>query len=844
MKLSYRWLNELVPIGDVEPEEVGLRLTMATAEIEGVEPVEGIPDGVVVGRILEVEPHRESDHLYVTRVDVGSGTLQVISGAPNTRAGTHVPVALEGTVLAGGTVSRTKIRGVESRGVVCSEMELGVSDDHSGLWVLDRETGPDRLSPGVPCGRLFETSDFIFDIDNKAITNRPDLWSHYGFARELAAIFDRELRPVCADRHIQRLLKAEGPEEVNVEVADPDLCSRYSAVRLEGIRVARSPFHLRRRLSVLGVRPINNIVDATNWAMLLTGQPLHAFDARKVSGHIVVRRAAEQEEVVTLDGQARRMPPGALLIADPAKPIGIAGIMGGSNSEIDEGTTSIIIESANFNAVNIRRTALRLGLRTEASNRFEKSLDPALTIAGLACCVSLIDDLVEGASTASPLTDVYPGPGRRPVIELDTRWVAGLIGAPVDRERIRGILASLQFEVRDAGEETLRITVPSFRAQKDVTIKQDLVEEIGRIYGYNNVTAADPVITSTTPMRDELLVFLRELRRILSGAAALTEVYTYSFQEDGILDLFHPGAGSAASGGGPGSAAGGPDGASGSAGFVLLRNPVSSTLSRLRRSLIPGLYSLIEKNAVQRDRVGMYEIGTTFHPLPADQGLPEQRQAVAALLLEPAGPRSVFYSLKGKLEVLLDKLDLADARFTPVPDDREAAHSFNQGGLGDLSGLHPGRAALVSAGGDVLGVLAELHPRLLKQAGVDFHHLRAAVFELDAALLHEAAAGRAAAKRFTPVPRYPEVTMAIAVVVDEQVQAQEVREFIEAYPSDLISRVRLFDIYRGKPLAGGKKSLAFEIRYRGHDRTLTDQEAKNVHEGIAARMKERGWELR
>ncbi|MFW6181936.1 MAG: phenylalanine--tRNA ligase subunit beta, partial [Spirochaetota bacterium] len=530
--------------------------------------------------------------------------------------------------------------------------------------------------------------------------------------------------------------------------------------------------------------------------------------------------------LVTLDGQARRMPRGALLIADPRKPVGIAGIMGGSNSEIDRDTTGIVIESANFNAVNIRRTALALGLRTEASNRFEKSLDPELTLTGLACCLSLILGLVQEARAASPLTDVYPGPPRRPVIDLDARWTADMIGAPVGSERIHKILSSLQFEVEDRGEGQLRVTVPSFRAQKDVTIKQDLVEEVGRVYGYDNVTPADPVITSTTPLRDELQAFIRELRRTLSGDAALTEVYTYSFQEDGILDLFYPRE----------------DREDG--GFVLLRNPVSSTLSRLRRSLVPGLYGLIERNAVLRERIGIYEIGATFHPPSTAGKLPEQRQTAAALMLEPAGDRPVFYRLKGKLELLLDKLGLPGARFAAAEQEREAALGFNRGGLGGLDGLHPGRTALATAGGRVFGVLGELHPRLLKEAGVDFHYLRAAVLELDAALLQELVSGRAAEKKYTPIPRYPEVTMAVAVVVDEQVQAQQVLDFIRTYPSELLSRVRLFDIYRGKPLPEGKKSLAFEIRYRRHDRTLTDQEAKAVHEGIAAGMRERGWELR
>lgn len=824
MKLSCRWLGEYVRIDDIDPEEIGLRLTMSTSEIEDVQPVGSPLKGVVVGRILEVKPHPDSDHLFVTRVSVGKETVQVVSGAPNTRENTHVPVALEGAVLPGITVKKAKLRGVESRGMACSERELGVSDDHSGLWILDDEGfGPGKLEPGVPLSDLVRTADYILDIDNKSITNRPDLWSHYGFARELSAIFERELAPLCPAKDLEMVTGASGPVDVKVEVRDPDLCRRYSAIRMEGIRIERSPVHLRYRLSSLGVRPISNIVDVTNYVMLLTGQPLHAFDADKVSGHIVVRRAAENEQVVTLDGQKRTMPPDALLIADLEKPIGIAGVMGAENSEIDENSSRIIIESANFDPVNIRRTALSLGLRTEASNRFEKSLDPRLTMSGLACSVASIRSLVSGSSIASPLADADHALSEPIRIPLDTGWVSRMLGVEISPERAHTILTSLQFEVEEKDGGQMVVTVPSFRSQKDVTIKQDLVEEIGRVYGYNNVTPKDPLISSTMPRRDELLFFLEKVRRHLSGDAALVEVYTYSFQEDGVLDLFYD-----------------PD-----FDFVTLQNPVSSTLSRLRRSLIPGLFGLVEKNTLGREHLGIYEVGTTYHPLHGGTGeLPVQPRTAAALLVAPKGDRPVFFKLKGKLEALLGVLGLGDVRFDPVQENRDKAERFNHGGLGDMRGLHPGRSALASAGGEVFGILSELNPELLQKAGVDFNHFRAAVFELDAQVLQQLSLAEASKKRFTPIPRYPAVSMDMAVVVDEPVSAREVHDFIESCESDLIEQVKLFDIYRGKPLAGGKKSMAFQITYRHLERTLTEQEAKKVHDSIVAALARKGWELR
>jgi len=837
MKLSYNWLNEYVKIDDIDPQEVALRLTMSTSEIETVEAVGDDLEKVVVGKIVEVRPHPDSGHLFCTRIDIGKETLDIVSGAPNTKEGTHVPVALVGARLPGGfMVKRAKLRGVDSFGVVCSERELGVSEDHSGLWILDEEGAAARnLKPGVPLKTLFTTRDYIIDIDNKSLTNRPDLWGHYGFVRELSAIFKREARPVYPQSEFDAVLHAEGDRPVGVDIKDPDLCPRYTAIRMSGIKVRKSPYFIRRRLFTLGIRPINGIVDVTNYVMLHTGQPLHAFDAGRVAKDtIVVRRAHDAEEFYTLDGMQRKLTSETLLIADPEKAVAVAGVMGGLNSEIEESTGEIIIESANFNPVSIRRTALRLGLRTEASNRFEKSLDPELTISGIVGAVSMIEELLPESEVSSPLADADYSEKKKTVITLNTDWVSRLIGTPIKKPKIVDILGALGFRVEDNAESEIRVDIPSFRANKDVTIPQDLVEEIGRVYGYGNITPVLPRIESSPPYKNEELYFIRMLKGILSQSLSSTEVYTYSFLDDELADLFY-----------------GQD-----SKFVKLKNPVSTNLSRLRRSLVPNLYQTIEKNSTVKSEFSVYEIGSVYKPSNKTAGeggfkastrgatqLPDERHKLCLLMLGKAGTNPVFFKLKGKLECLLEMLNLGDTIFTLLETIGDYKQRIDLEDYGDLENCHPGRRALLANGETAFGLIAELNPRLLKRIGIDFHGCRAAFFELDIPLLWDVKAG-GSKKKYMPIPKFPEVVLALAVVVDEDVPVQKVRQFILDYDSDMMEDVKLFDIYRGSSLPDGKKNLAFNVYYRLEDRTLTETEANVVHEEIARKIRKHGWELR
>ncbi|UCB45896.1 MAG: phenylalanine--tRNA ligase subunit beta [Spirochaetota bacterium] len=832
MKLSYLLLSQWLDLSDIDPFDVEDRLTMSTAEIEDVKEIGDELEGVVIGKILQVEPHPEADKLWLTKIDVGKEILDIVSGAPNTREETYVPVALIGTQLPNGVrVKKAKLRGKESFGIVCSEMEIGASEDHSGLWLLNEEgIIQKKLVPGERLSSVFPTKDYIIEIDNKSITNRPDLWGHYGFARELGAIFGKAVRPLYPKQQFEKVISSRGTQLLEVDIKDSDLCSRYSAIMLSGIRIEKSPYWIRRRLHTLDIRPINNIVDVTNYVMLETGQPIHAFDADKIyKQHIVVRRALKGETCTTLDGVERKMASTNLMIADPKHAVAIAGVMGGQDSEIGEETERIIIEAANFNAVSVRRTATGLGLRTEASNRFEKSIDPELTASGITGCVSHIQKLLPGAEIVSRMADVYPHKRKKVVIPLNIDWVSTLIGMEIAPKKAVNILRSLHFKVEEVDRKNLRVTVPTFRATKDVSIQQDLVEEIGRIYGYNNIVPVLPNIESVPVRRDRLLFLIRRLKAVFSEELGFTEVFTYSFQDDAILDLFYKD----------------------SEQFVKLKNPVSSSLSKMRKSLIPGLFSIIDKNLAYMNELNVFEIGSVFEtigsntePRVSRKKLPLERKTVAAIMFREVSDTPVFFHAKGRLESLFLRLDLSGMEFTPVDFSKVKNKSICIESLGDPGSYHPGRSALIVSGNTCIGAVTELNPKLLRAIGIDFHNYRAAVFELDLSILDELVKKEMGRTRYRKLPKYPEVVLALACVVDETVSVKEVRDFISSYKSDLIEKVELFDIYRGKSLKEGKKNLAFNICYRKRDRTITEKEANTIHEAIAKNIREHGWELR
>ncbi len=790
MKLSMNWLADHVDLTGVDAAELGNRLTMATAEIEEVLPFGHGLGEIRVGKVLEVGPHEGADRLQVATVDVAGEAYSVVCGAPNVAQGLTVPVALPGSRLPDGTkIKKAKIRGVASSGMLCSARELGLGDDHAGLMVLDAE-----VESGCPLPEALPLEDFVIDIDNKSLTHRPDLWGHYGFAREIAGVLGRELRPL----DLAELPGAGGGIPVTVE--DPGLCPRYIALGLTGIRVGPSPQWMRSRLTAVGLRPISNIVDFTNYVMLEIGQPMHAFDRAKVAGpEIVVRCGKKGEKIQTLDGVDREANEDTLLIADREQAVAVAGVMGGADSEVDDSTTSLILESANFDPVSVRKAAARLGLRTDAATRFEKSLDPAFALDGVKRFVRLCEQNLDGAKVEGGLTDEWVGPAEPTHISIELGRIRDRLGVDIEKDTVLGYFKSLEFETTVDGDR-LDVTVPSFRATKDIGIPEDLIEEVGRLYGYDNIAEEPLRIVCEPPARDPMRELENEVRDRMSGVLGYNEVALYSFVSDSAAAAFDP----------PGHE------------YRVLRNPIAKNLSRMRRSLVPGILETIAGNLRNFAEMRTFEIGRIYHPASGGESAREERELAILFGRRAVGKKAkrgegedAFREVQGALEALLGRLHLDDVTLERAND------------ADPTPWVHPSRSARILQGDVVLGRITQMHPAI-----IDSLKLEAEVALVTITLDRVLEAKRGAIS-YEPIPRFPGVFHDLAVVVEEEVTVESVRQILIGCGGELMREVRLFDVYRGKPIEAGKKSLAFEIVYQAPDRTLRDEEVGEIQSAIA-----------
>jgi phenylalanyl-tRNA synthetase beta chain len=800
MKISRNWLEEFVDLGGIEAADLGDRITMTTAEIEGIEAFgEGL-SGIVAGRIVDVRAHAGADRLKVAEVEIGDRTVEVVCGAPNTRTGLVVPVALPGTTLPGGQrIEAARIQGVASAGMLCSIRELGLGDDHSGLLTLDA-----TAEPGRPLPEVLPVEDVVFEIDNKSLTHRPDLWGHHGFAREIAGFLGRELRPLDLAE------EPAGEGAIPVIVEDAKLCPRYIGLVLEGLAIGVSPSWMQARLLAVGVRPISNIVDFTNYVMLEIGQPMHAFDRAKIEGpEIRVRTARPGEVLRTLDGTERRLDPETLVIADRERAVAIAGIMGGAESEISEETREMILESANFDPVSVRRSAARLGLRTEAAARFEKSLDPEFARLGVLRFLRLCEREQPEARASGGLADAYVGAPEPRVISIGIDKIRRRLGIPITSSQVRSFLEGIEFGVEEDGS-SLRVTVPSFRATKDVTIEEDVIEEVGRLYGYDNIEESPLEIVCAPPPRDAMRDLEWELRDGLALGAGCQEVSLYSFVSDEAVEAF----------GRPGES------------YRRLRNPIASNLARLRTSLVPNLLMTLPANLRNFHDLRVFELGRVYPPA-ADPSEGREHEEVCVLRCRRAvGKKAkrgeseeVFRSVQGVLEYVLDRTGVRGWTLEP-------------GSGTDWPWAHPARTARVLQGERELGVVTQLHPGALRSLKLE---AEAALFVLR---LDTLLAADRAVRRYRPIPRFPAVYQDLAVIVDDAVRVGDVEAAIRESGGEIVEDVRLFDVWRGKPVESGRKSLAFEIVYLSRDRTLRDEEVAEVHAAICDRLVRDGGAIR
>ena len=803
MRISLNWLSEYVDVPS--PDEAARRLTAVGLEVEAIERTGTGLGGVVAARIVASEKHPNAEKLSVTRVDAGSGEpLQIVCGAKNYQVGDVVPLATVGAVLPGGTkIEKAKLRGVESSGMLCSAKELGLAEEASGLLLLDR-----AVAPGTPIAKALALEDVLLEVN--VTPNRPDALSHLGIARELAAALGTKVRPPAT-----RLAEKGGPasDAVKVRIEAPDRCARYAARVIEGVKIGPSPAWLARRLESCGVRSISNVVDATNFVLLELGHPLHAFDLDKVAGReIVVRTGRPGEKMVTLDGKERALSPEDLLIADRDRGSALAGVMGGGDSEISSGTTRVLLESAWFQPGSIRRTSRRHGLKTEASYRFERGADPGMVIPALDRCAALIAELA-GGTVRRGIVDAHPREVRAPEVRLRWHRPAEVLGMDVPRDEARRILAALGFEERAAGADGATFRVPSWRA--DVSIEEDLVEEIVRTKGYDAIPETLPRNAVDTPVEPPEAQAVARIRGALE-AAGFAEAVNFSFVAARELEPFDA---HVATGDGTGRALG-----------IALKNPISADLSVMRTMLVPSLLKNAAHNRRQRvDDLRLYEIASVYHPNPDPKDRPSAEAVeVAGVLVGRRSP--VGWAVGG------DAADFHDAKaaVAAVLEALGIEATWRAPGTG---WLHPRTSATVLRGADVLGQVGELHPRV------------AAAFELPRGVLafrlSLEALLRAArlVPQHRPIPRLPAVLRDLAVVVDDAVAAAAIEALVREEP--LVEAVTLFDVYRGAPLPPGKKNLAFAISYRAPDRTLTDADADAAHARIVKRLAERlGAELR
>jgi phenylalanyl-tRNA synthetase beta chain len=795
MRLSLNWLADFVDL-TLEAQALADRLTMAGLEVEAVEDVTPEFSGVVVGKVLRLDRHPQADRLQVVEVTTGSQTYRVVCGAPNVAAGVLYPFAPPGAILAGGhKLKAAKLRGVLSQGMLLAEDELGLSADHVGLMEI-----PQDLPLGQDLAAALGLADTVLEV---AVTaNRPDCLSVLGLAREVAALLDQPLRH--PEVHVAAAA-APGPK-ARVTILDPIHCPRYAARLMTGLTVAPSPFWMRRRLQVAGLRAINNLVDVTNYVLLEFGQPLHAFDFQRLGGgEIIVRLPRPQERrFTTLDGAERPLDPETLLICDAQGPVALAGIMGGLDSEVTGATTQVLLESAYFNPRTIRRTAKRLGLSTEASYRFERGVDPDGVIHALERATQLMCQMAGGAVAAARL-DEYPAPIQHPRLNLRVSRANQVLGTDLTSEQMLRLLHRLHLPALAVDTENLVLQVPPFRG--DLEREVDLIEEIARLAGFDAIPVTLPRGEVATPRPGPQVRLLAAARQLLEGLGFF-EVITYSFQPDRLGSLL--------------SAAEAPV-------ALRLANPLSEEQAMMRTSLLPGLLDTLRRNTLKQILdVRLFEISKVFAPRGGED-LPHEEHWVTGLMYgarEEAAWNTTrdpvdFFDLKGMVENLLEGLLIPEVTFTPD-------------GLPDY--LRYG--ARVFSGSRELGVLGQLRPEIGEQLD-----LEGDIFGFN---LNFAALCRCSIPpRFTPLPRYPAVYRDIALVLPDRIPAARVAEALYQYGRPWLVDARLFDVYAGDPVPAGKRSLAFRLSYRDPERTLTDELVNSHHQALVAALeKELGAELR
>ncbi|WP_027626878.1 phenylalanine--tRNA ligase subunit beta [Clostridium lundense] len=779
MKVPVKWLKDYVNI-DISAQELGDRLTLSGSKVEEVISSGDDIQNVVTAKIEEIKPHPDAEKLVVCQVNVGKEELiQIVTGANNMKEGDIVPAALHGSTLPGGVkIKKGKLRGIVSNGMMCSEEELGIAGEKEihGLMILPKDT---------PIGKDIKE---VLGLDNSVIdfeitSNRPDCLSVVGIARETAATLGIDYTMPNLDYKCS--CESKITDSLKVEVRD-DLCRRYAARGVKNVKIAPSPAWMQERLMEAGVRPINNVVDITNFVMLELGQPMHAFDAREITSNtIVVERAKDGEKFTTLDEIERDLTNDMLCIKDGERTVALAGIMGGLNSEVKEDTTSIIFECANFDGTNVRVSSKKLGLRTEASSRFEKDLDPNLVQMAIDRACNLINEL-EAGDVMEETIDVYTKKLEEHTLEVDSNWINKFLGTNISKEDMKQYLNRLELRT-EIKEDTLVITVPTFRC--DVNIKEDVAEEIARIYGYNNVPVTISNNASERGGKNRKQHLDDRVIEALIGSG-LNQSISYSFFSPKVFDTILIPENSPLR------------------KVVKIKNPLGEDYSIMRTTTLSSMMEALARNySRNNEEARLFEMGKVYLPGDDELKLPEERNVITIGLYGNVD----YLDLKGIVENVVDHLGIFGTSFT-----RESENPT----------FHPGKTANLYIKRDLVGTLGEIHPDVAENYGIDE---RCYIAELNLDLLYNHSNLN---KMYKPLPKFPAVSRDIAMLVDDSILVQEIEDIIIKQGGKMVEKVKLFDVYKGKQIPEGKKSIAYSILYRLENKTLTDEEVNKVHDKI------------
>ncbi len=798
MKCTVSWLEQFTSTKDFSPAQLADRLTMLGLEVDSVEELFVGLDAIITARVVSVAKHPDADKLTLCQVDTGSEQIQVVCGAPNVRAGMVSALACPGVQLPDGTkIKKAKVRGVESAGMLCSARELGLSVDHSGIMELD-----EKLAVGLSLRQALQLADAVIEVD--LTPNRPDCASVRGLAREISSFTGSDLRPL-----VEQVTPLSGTNTgFSVSIEEPALCPRYAARKLTGFHIGPSPEWMQQRLSAVGMRPINNIVDITNYVMLESGQPLHAFDFDCLKGQaIMVRRPRDGEtELVTLDDNTRSLEADTLLICDAERPVALAGVMGGLNSEITDKTTALLLESACFDPVSIRRTARRLGIPSEASYRFERGVDPDLADKALQRAVDLMVELT-GAKADPDGHDQYPG--KKPLLKVPLRMARlnTLLGMNVSRDEVVRLLSSIGFELTPLDAGQFEVLIPSFRV--DIEREVDLVEEVARLIGFDNIPATQPIIRMDSPAEDPMRKLCREIGHNLTSQG-FYQAINYSF----VAPVHHDMA--ALAGDDPRRRT------------IRLLNPLNEDQAVLRTLLLPGLLENIERNSnFQHTDIRLFETGKIFLARNADE-LPEERMQLCAVMsgqrypkAEPlyfSGQKSEFTDIKGALIQLLWRLGypISQSQGLSLEKDQKANQPY----------VKTDACLAIHAGPRVIGHVGAVATAVLKAFTIK---QPVYFFELD---LEELLSMPRQERHFAALSRFPSTSRDISLVVPEEFAAGDLLAAVLGQKQKYVESTQLFDVYRGEPLSPGEKSVSLSITYRSPSSTLDDASVDKIHNKI------------